>query len=138
MSAPAEYLKPLPHPSPDSQPFWDACQRHSLEMQKCSSCGQFWFPPGNRCSHCLSPEYSWKPLTGRGSVVTFTVMRRAYQSGFANELPYTVAVVELAEGPRMISNVIDCDPDAVTVGMPVEVVFRDCTDEATLPLFRPV
>ena len=137
MSAPAEYLKPLPQPTPDSEPFWEACRRHSLEMQQCSSCGQFWFPPGNRCAHCLSETWRWQPLSGKGSVITFTVMRRAYQSGFADELPYTVAVIELREGPRLISNVIGCPPEAVQVGMPVQVVFEDCTPEATLPKFIP-
>ncbi len=137
MSGPAEYLKPLPNPTPDSQPFWDACARHSLELQKCLNCGQFWFPPGNRCGHCLCADYAWQAVSGKGSVVTFTVMRRAYHPGFSDELPYTVAVVELEEGPRLVTNVIDCGPEDMKIGMPVEVVFSDCSDEATLPLFRP-
>jgi uncharacterized protein len=138
MSVEAEYLKPLPHPTPDSEPFWEACRRHSLEMQKCNACGQFWFPPGNRCVHCLSDAWDWKALSGKGSVVTFTVMRRAYHPGFSSDLPYTVAVIELQEGPRLISNVVDCAPEAVEIGMAVQVVFQDATPEASLPLFRPV
>ncbi len=133
-----EYVKPLPRPTPDSAPFWEGCRRHELLIQHCNKCDRFWFPPGNRCAHCWSDSWEWKPVSGRGHVYTFTVIHRAYHAGFMEDLPYNVAVVELAEGPRLISNVVDCDSGSLRVGMPVEVVFEDVTPEATLPKFRPV
>lgn len=130
-------LKPLPRPTWDSAPFWDACLRHSLELQRCVACGKFWFPPSNRCAHCLSDSWDWRPVAGRGTLVTFTVMRRAYHPGFEDELPYTVAVVELTEGPRLITNLVGCQPQEARVGLPVTVLFEDLSPEATLPVFRP-
>ncbi len=135
--APAAYEAPLPRPTPESEPFWEACTQHVLQMQRCLACGTVRFPPGNRCSACLSAEAAWQPLSGRGTVYAFTVLRRAYHRGFADRLPYTVAVIALEEGPRLISNVVECDPGAVRVGMPVEVVFDDVAPEVALPRFRP-
>ena len=134
---PLENLKPLPRSTPESAPFWDACRRHALELQQCDACQQFWFPPSNRCPHCLSADWKWSPVSGNGEVFTFTVFHRAYHKGFAGELPYAVAVVELAEGPRLVSNIVGCAPESVKIGLPVSVVFEDVTDEATLFKFKP-
>jgi uncharacterized OB-fold protein len=127
----------LPQPTPESQPFWDACRRHELVVQRCDSCGRHWFPPSNRCQHCWSPEFTWQPVSGRGRLYSFTVFRRAYAAELADQLPYVVGVVELDEGPRVITNVVGCEPADVRVDMPVEVVFDDITDEVTLHAFRP-
>ena len=132
-----EYLKPLPRPTPDSARFWEACRAHRLELQRCSGCERFWFPPGNRCAHCWGDSWEWRPVSGRGQLFTFTVMRRAYHPGFADDLPYVVAIVELEEGPRLISNLVDCAPESVRIGMPVSVMFDDVTADVTLPKFRP-
>jgi uncharacterized protein len=132
-----EYLKPLPRSTPESEPFWEACRRHSLELQRCDACGKFWFPPSNRCPHCLSGDWKWSPVSGSGQVFTFTVFHRAYHKGFADELPYAVAVVELHEGPRLVSNIVGCAPDDVKIGMPVAVVFEDVTADTTLFKFEP-
>jgi uncharacterized protein len=137
MAETAPYAKPLPHGTPDTQPFWDACRRHVLELQRCTACQQFWFPPSVRCPRCWGDAFEWQPVSGRGEVFTFTLMRRAYHPGFADELPYVVAVIALAEGPRLVSNLVGCDPELVKVGMPVEVVFEDVTPDVTLPKFRP-
>jgi uncharacterized protein len=133
----AQYLKPLPRSTPESAPFWEACQRHSLELQQCSACRRFWFPPSNRCPHCLSDEWQWSPVSGKGEVFTFTVFHRAYHKGFTDEIPYAVAVVELEEGPRLVSNIVGCSPDDVKVGMPVSVIFEDVTEDTTLFKFQP-
>ena len=133
----AAYTRPLPNPTPDSAAFWEACQQHVLKLQQCNACGEFWFPPGNRCGHCWSESWEWKPVSGRGQLFTFTVIRRAYHAGFADGLPYNVAVVQLEEGPRLVSNVVECAPEDLKVGMPLSVVFEDVTPETTLPKFRP-
>jgi uncharacterized OB-fold protein len=127
----------LPQPTAESQPFWDACARHELIVPRCEDCGRFWFPPSNRCQHCWSPRFGWTPVSGRGRLYSFTVFRRAYAAELADQVPYVVGVVELEEGPRLITNVVGYDPADVRVDMPVEVVFDDLTDDVTLHAFRP-
>ena len=133
----SEYLKPLPKPTPLTQPFWDGVREHELRVQKCGSCGKLRHLPKPWCPDCLSEEVTWVPLTGRGQVYTYTVMHRAPAPSFADELPYVVALVELEEGVKMISNVVECPPEQVTVGMPVKVVFEDISDEAAMFKFAP-
>jgi uncharacterized protein len=127
----------LPRPTTESQPFWDALARHELVVQRCGSCGRFFFPPSNRCQHCWSDDVAWEPVSGRGRLYSFTVFHRAYAAELADQLPYVVGVVELDEGPRLITNVVGCAPGDVRVDLPVEVVFDDLTDEVTLHAFRP-
>ncbi len=127
----------LPQPTPESRPFWDACALHHLAIQRCDSCGRFWFPPSNRCQHCWSEEFAWPEVSGYGELYTFTVYHRAYAPELVTQLPYVVGVVQLEEGPRLITNIIDCEPGQVRVGMPVEVVFRDIAEGVTLHAFRP-
>ena len=131
------YLKPLPVPSPESQPFWDACRRHELRLPRCSACSAYWFPPSGVCPECLSDQFEWALASGRGEVFSFVVMHRVYHKGFADDVPYVLAIIEFDEGWRMDSNVINIDPKDVTVGMPVEVVWEDATPEFTLPKFQP-
>ncbi|MCW2636814.1 MAG: hypothetical protein JWQ99_3181 [Blastococcus sp.] len=143
MSAPQPTTEPMrprrvpPQPTPESQPFWDGCARHELVVQRCSSCERFSFPPTNRCQHCWSDDVVWTPVSGRGEVFTFTVYRRAYAAELADQLPYVVGIVELDEGPRLITNIVGCEPSRVRVGMPVDVVFDDVADGVALHAFRP-
>ena len=134
---PARPRRKLPQPTPESQPFWDALARHELVVQRCDDCGRFWFPPSNRGQHCWSPRHAWQQVSGRARLYSFTVFHRAYAAELADQLPYVVGVVELEEGPRLITNVVACDPADVRVDMPVEVVFDDLTDEVTVHAFRP-
>ena len=131
------YTKPLPKPSPESRPFGEGCREGRLLAQRCSGCGRLRFPPKAICPHCLSREATWEQMSGRGTVFTFTVFRRLYHPGFAGELPYAVALVELDEGPRILSNIVNADPEAVHCGMRVRVRFERATDEITLPKFEP-
>jgi uncharacterized OB-fold protein len=131
------YAKPLPRPNRLSQPFWDGAKRHELLLQKCSACGHVWFPPSLHCSKCLSTEYTWSKASGRGKVWSWIVMWQRYFSAFDAEIPYNVAYVELNEGPKLMTNVVGCDNDAIYCDMPVEVVFEDVTAEISLPKFRP-
>ena len=135
--AETEYGKPLPIPSQLSEPFWSACKNHELKIQRCRSCGVFRFPPAILCPECLSREVEWKKVSGKGKVFSFVVYRRLYHPAFEADLPYTVAVIELEEGARLLSNVVGIPPEQVTCDMHVEVVFEDVTPEMTLPKFRP-
>jgi uncharacterized OB-fold protein len=128
--------KPVPVPSVESRPYWEALKQHRLVMPRCASCGRFWFPPSLLCPHCNARDFAWAEISGRGKVFTFVVFHRVYHPGFADEVPYVVALIELAEGPRMISNVIGVPLDKVVCEMPVRVVFED-REGATVPLFTP-
>jgi len=132
-----DYKKPSPVPSVESKPHWEALRQHRLLLQRCNACGHFWFPPATHCPNCTAVDFAWTPVSGRGKVFSYVVYHRVYHPGFAGEVPYTVALVELEEGPRMISNVIGIPPDQVVCEMPVQVVFEDIGDVATLPKFMP-
>ncbi|MDO8749948.1 MAG: Zn-ribbon domain-containing OB-fold protein [Dehalococcoidia bacterium] len=133
----SEYQKPLPEPTPLSQPFWEGVRQHKLLVQKCASCSKLRHTPRPLCPSCLSQEFTWAPLSGQGQVYSYTVMHRAPAPGFQEELPYVVALVELKEGVRMISNVVGCTPQQVRVGMPVKVVYEDINDKASIFKFAP-
>jgi uncharacterized OB-fold protein len=128
--------KPLPQITPEMAPFWEAARRHQLVVQRCRGCGAHRFPARDICSRCLSRDAEWALVCGRGTVFSYAVMHQVYHPGFADEVPYAVVQVELEEGGRLLTNVVDCPPDELTIGMPVEVVFEDRTPEVTLPKFR--
>ncbi len=132
------YAKPLPVIDERSRPWWEAARRHKLQLQRCEQCGHLAFPPAPMCPGCRSTELGWIDVSGRGKVWSWTVFHKSYFAGFANEIPYAVAIVELEEGPRMWTQVVGIERDQLKMGMPVEVVFEDVTDEVTLVKFRPV
>jgi uncharacterized OB-fold protein len=131
------YNKPIPVPSFESKPYWEGLRRHLLLMPRCDACRGYWFPPSTHCPHCTSADFTWTPVSGRGKVFTCVVYHRVYHPGFANEVPYSVALVELEEGPRMISNIVGISPGEVACEMPVRVIYEDVTDSITLPKFTP-
>ncbi len=132
------YRKPLPRIDEESRGYWEALARHELYVQRCRGCGTTRFYPRAVCPACLSSDTEWLRASGRGSVYTFTITRQNQAPGFRDELPYVLAVVELTEGVRLMTNVVGCPPEEVRIGMPVEVVFEDVAPEVTLPKFRPV
>lgn len=134
----AEYQKPLPIPNEDTKPFWDGLKEHRLRIQKCRQCGQFRFPPRVICPHCMSLESQWVEVKGMGTVYSFTIVHHAYTPAYESEIPYVVAIVELEEGIRLITNIIGCKPEQVQIGMPVELAFEDVTPELTLHKFGPM
>lgn len=136
MTSPA--TKPVPRVTPALEPFFRAAREGRLVMPRCTGCGTRRFPPREICSRCLSRDSEWAPSSGRGTIVTFNVMHQVYHPGFAGEVPYAVVLVELDDGGRLVSNVLDCPVERITIGMPVEVVFDAVSDEVTLPKFRPV
>ena len=130
--------KPLPRIDEESRGYWEALARHELYFQRCRDCGTKRFYPRALCPACLSSATEWVRASGRGTIYSFTVTYQNQAPGFREELPYVLAIVELDEGVRMMTNVVGCAPDAVRVGMAVEVVFEDVTAEVTLAKFRPV
>ncbi|MDP1818862.1 MAG: Zn-ribbon domain-containing OB-fold protein [Acidimicrobiales bacterium] len=129
--------KPMPQPTAVSQPYWDAAGEHRLVAPRCRSCRTLFLYPRATCPACLSTDLDWEQLSGRGRVYTFTVVRQAAHPAFTEDVPYVLAIVELDEGPRLLTNVIGCDPAEVRCDQPVEVVFDD-TGEVTVPKFQPV
>jgi uncharacterized protein len=131
------YQKPVPVFDEESRPFWEATKRHELYVQRCRDCGFVQYQPRAVCVGCLSANVQWVKSSGRGKIYTFTVTNQNPARGFRDTLPYVVAHVELEEGVKMLANVVDCKPEEVKIGMPVEAVFADVTPEVTLVNFRP-
>lgn len=131
------YQKPIPMPDQDTQPYWEAAKRHELLLQRCLDCGQYRFYPRIVCPQCMSDKTEWVKASGRGEVYSFTITYRPPSPAFAADVPYVVAIIELQEGVRMMSNIVGCDPHEVKIGMPVEVVFEDISEDIALPKFRP-
>jgi len=127
----------LPQPTPESKPFFDALKQHRLLIQRCRECGYAYYYPRPFCPACLSASVEWEEASGKGKLYSFVINHRA-APGFV--APYVIAVVELNEGPRMMTNLIgvEPDPEMVRCEMQVEIVFDDVDDNFTLPRFRPV
>lgn len=132
------YIKPLPAIDNWNRGFWAAAKEERLAAPHCLDCGQVFFPPGACCPHCLSQRMDWKTLSGRGTVESWTVFHQLYYKGFAPELPYNVAVINLEEGISLMSNIVGIPNDHIESGMAVEVVFEKATDDITIPKFRPI
>lgn len=128
--------RPLPEGDRTLAPFLAAAKDRRLVVQRCARCGTLRFPPRELCTSCLSTEVEWAEVSGRGEIFSFNVMHQVYHPAFATEVPYAVVVVKLEEGPKMISNLVDCPVDEIRIGMAVEVVFETMNDTITLPKFR--
>jgi uncharacterized protein len=136
-----EIDRPLPHPmTPEARPFWDGLRDGQLMLPRCESCGQAFFYPRILCPRCHSREVSWIRASGRGTLHAFEIAYQSFQRAWKIKPPYVLAMIALDEGPRMMSNLINVEPDprVIRCDMPVEVVFTKITDEITLPLFQPV
>jgi uncharacterized OB-fold protein len=134
--------KPLPQIAAEAKPFWDAAAQQKLVMQRCQDCHAWVWTPRPACFECGSSRVEWTPLSGRGEIYSFTVIRqvvgRAASKAFEPDVPYVVAWVDLEEGPRMISNVIDCPVEEVELGLKVSVAFEQQSPEIWLPKFKPI
>lgn len=126
---------PLPTPTALSRPHWDGCREGVLRVQRCTACGACVFIPQPICTACQADALEWIVSSGRGTVYSHTTVWRPPRPEF--EVPYVVAIIELEEGWHMLSNVVGCAPEQVSVGLPVEVAFRRMSDEITLPVFQP-
>jgi uncharacterized OB-fold protein len=125
-----------PVPTPETQHFWDGTQAGELRLQRCDDCSKIYFPPRPFCPACASRNVSVFRACGKAKLHSYVIHHRKV-SGFTP--PYAIAVVELAEGPRMMTNIVDCPqtPDALVLDMDLEVAFEPMDDKITLPLFRP-
>ena len=134
-----ETLQPLPIPVPsiDNQAFWEACNRGELVIQHCPRCDVLRHPPRPMCPGCRSKELGWKKVSGLGTVYSYTVTHQAIHPSLRGRVPWTVIMVDLDEGVRMISHIVDCPAEDVRIRMRVEVVFEEVEAGVTLPYFRP-
>jgi uncharacterized OB-fold protein len=126
--------RPVPVPDEISAPFFDGARQGRLMLQYCRTCDHWSFPVRERCPHCFAAGLEWREASGRGSLYTFTVMHQVMNPGFASEVPYNIAQIDLEEGVRMTANIVGIGNDALRVGMPLEVVFEA---DVSLPKFRP-
>ena len=130
--------RPIPPTSELTKPYWDAARRGELTLQRCERCGQRPFPPRAHCPGCGASSLSWAPVSGRGIVHSYTVAYRAPHPVFAGQLPLIVAIVQLEEGPRMVTNIVGCDPAELEVGLAVKTCFESIDDtDMVLPVFTP-
>ena len=121
---------PAPLPNPENQPYWDAAKEGKLLVKRCKDCGEFHFYPRAICPFCFSDQTEWVESKGTGSIYSYSVMRRA-------PMPYAMAYVTLAEGPRMVTNIVDCDFDSLKCEQPVKLVFKPTDGGPPLPMFTP-
>lgn len=133
MSSTSEF--PVPRPTPESAPFWEACRTRQWILPFCDTCQRYWFPPGVFCPECWGMHWRWRGASGAGTVHSFVVFRRQYHPAFPP--PYAVGVIALDEGPHILSQLVDAPETAWRVGMPVRVTWRT-VGEWVLPCFRPV
>jgi uncharacterized OB-fold protein len=132
----AEPARAKPKPTPETQHFWDGTQAGELRLQRCDACANVYFPPRPFCPACASRKVSVFKASGKAKLYSYVIHHRPVP-GFVP--PYAIAVVELDEGPRMMSNIVDCPqtPEALELDMKLEVAFEKLDDNITLPLFRP-
>lgn len=135
--SPDSVPKPIPAISAEMRPFYEGAQRGELLVQRCTACAALRFPARAICSNCLATTADWVHVSGNGEIYSFNVMHQVYHPGFADEVPYAVVIVQLAEGVRILSNLIDVAPADIRIGMPVHVVFEEVSDDVTLPKFAP-
>jgi len=131
-------VKHFPRPTPETEVYWQGCRKHELLLQRCTQCSEFQFYPRIICTNCASENLEWIKASGLGKVVTFTVVRRAVSEAYAADVPYVVGLIRLDEGPTMMSNVVQCTPESLEIGSPVQVVFEDWSEDISVPQFRPI
>ena len=122
---------PAPIPNSETQAYWDGAAEGKLLYKKCKSCGEPHFYPRANCPFCWSDQVEWQQASGRGTIYTYSVMRRGAP------VPYAIAYVTLAEGPTMMTNIVDCDLDSIRIGQAVNVVFKPSEGGPPVPCFAP-
>jgi uncharacterized protein len=135
-------MSALPTPAPtvtaETAPFWRAAASGELLLPRCARCERFIWYPRDFCPHCGVGDVGWVPVTGRGRIYSVTVVRRAPHPNYANAVPYSVAVVELDEGIRLLTNIVSPDLDGLAIGQPVEAVFDPVDDFRAVVRFQPL
>ena len=135
-----ESLPPKPSPVVDTEtrPFWEGAKANKLMLQRCGSCRKYTFYPRALCTHCHSAKLAWTQASGEGTIYSYTIARRPAGPAFQADVPYVVALIDLKEGPRMMSNIVTSDVESVRIGQRVRVVFDPLSPEITLPKFEVV
>lgn len=129
-------LIPGPTIQPDNKPFWEGIERQELIFQKCGDCGALRHPPQPVCSKCRSLNVAWEPSSGKGKIHSMVTYHESPHPGL--KAPYSVVLIEMEDGVNMVSNMVDIQPKDIKIGMQVEVVFDNITDDLSLPKFRKV
>ena len=134
-----EARRPLPQPTPETEHFWDGTKAHELRLQRCNACAHVYFPPRPLCPKCASREVSVFTASGKATLHSYIINHRVMPGSWFDG-PYAIAVVQLEEGPRMMTNIVDTPqtPEALQLDMSLEVTFEDVNDDISLPKFRPV
>ena len=132
-----EYALPLPEADEESREFYEGARRHQLMLMRCKACGAWRLPSRPRCQDCWATETDWVPASGSGKLYSFGIMHQKLHPQFAERTPYQFAIVELDEGPRLVTNVVGIPDEDVRVDMPVTVVFDDVADDTTIIRFTP-
>ena len=132
------YIRPLPRGEDYNGEFYQFCQQHELRFQRCSGCKAWRHMPRESCRNCGSFEWTWERSNGTGKIFSWTIIHRALHPGFADDLPYAAVLVELDEGVRLVSHVVDLPLENLRIGLPVKVIFDDVTPDTTLHKFRPL
>jgi uncharacterized OB-fold protein len=128
-------MRPAPVVTEDSEPFWSAARRGALVVQRCAACGRLHHPPRPMCPDCRSTAHDWIPAAGTGTVYSFALLHHPQHPAFA--YPVVAVLVDLDEGVRIVSNLIDVEPADVVIGMPVEVTFVATAEDMAVPVFKP-
>jgi uncharacterized protein len=121
-----------------NRPFWEGCEAGQLRLQVCRPCGHVRYPISEVCPRCLSPDYDWHPMSGRGEVLSWVVFQRGYQPAWTPLVPYNVVIVQLEEGPRMFGNVEPLGRNDLSVGAAVQVTFTPAAGGGSIPRWREV
>lgn len=121
----------------DSRVYWEGIARGELRIQRCNACNRYVFYPRSICPRCFSDQLSWVAASGNGTIYTYTVVHQAFGT-FAEDVPFIIAIVELEEGVRMMTRVVDSPRERVKIGVPVSVIFESVSEDMTLPYFRLV
>ena len=127
----------LPTIDDDSKPFWDAAKEGRFLVARCGNCGRAHHYPRPFCPFCWSDQVTWEQASGRATLYTHSTVHMNDLAPFRDRLPYVAALVELEEGPRIMTNIVDCAPEDLQIGMPLQVAFRELDDDITAPVFRP-
>lgn len=135
---PATLTKPLPNVEEDAlRPFWEGALNGTLMIKRCTDCSAYQGPTAGLCIDCLSESLDWVEASGKGTLHAYGIMHQRYHPGFFDDIPYNVAVVELDEGPRLNTNILEVSSEDLQVGMRVMVTFERVTKEVAIPKFRP-
>ncbi len=132
------YRKPIPVPTPETQLYWDKAREHELWIQRCIACSNVFFYPRRHCPQCLSDDLEWFKASGKGTLYSYMINHRP-PPGFEDDAPYAIAIVQLEEGPRMMTNIVGIEntPENLALDMLLEVTFDDVLPDVTIPKWKP-